>query len=76
MKSAYPIVAIKMFSLELEDENSISPRAKIAVKAVISLSTMPLEFTWAKMTMATVGSKHTTTVMMINVMRRIHDPEK
>lgn len=65
-----------MSLLELEDEKRISPSAKIAVKAEISLSTSPLELTWAKMTMATVGSKHATTVMTINVMRRIHDPEK
>jgi hypothetical protein len=76
IKSAYPIVAIKTCSLELEDEKRISPKAKTAVKAVISFSTRPLELTWAKMTIATVGSRHATTVMTINVKRRIPDPEK
>jgi len=71
----YPIVARKTWSLELEREKSIRPSAKIAVNIAMSFSTKSLELILARTMIATVGSRHATTVMTMNVTRSIFSPE-
>jgi hypothetical protein len=74
-KRTYAAVAVKISTLELEDESSTNPAAKIAVKSVIRPRIKPIEWTLERTVIATVGRRQATTVVMRDVICRIQLPE-
>lgn len=75
MAGTYAAVAVKISTLELEEERRTNPTEKIAVKSAMRPRIKPIEWTLARTVMATVGSRQATTVVMIDVTRTIHELE-
>lgn len=70
----YAAVAVKISTLELEDERMTKPIAKRAVKSAMRPRIRLILWTLARMLMATVGRRQATTVVTIEVQRTIHAP--
>jgi len=68
-------VAVKISTRELDDEITPNPAAKIAVKIAMRPRIKPIERTSARMVMATTGRRQATTVVIMEAIRWIHDPE-
>ncbi len=75
MKKTYAADAVKISTLELEDERRANPIAKRAVKSAMRPRIKPMEWTLARTVMATVGRRQATAVVMMDVTRRIQRPE-
>lgn len=74
-RTTYAAVAVKISTLELVDDRSTNPKAKIAVKRAMRPRITPMRWTLARIVMAIVGRRQATTVVIIDVTRKIQKPE-
>ena len=71
----YAALAVKISTLELEDERRANPLAKSDVNSAMRPRIKPMEWTLARTVIATTGSRQATVVVMIDVTRKIQRPE-
>jgi hypothetical protein len=72
---SYTAVAVKICILDLPLDTRTSPNANMAVKRAMSPRVIPMVRTLARIMIATVGRRQAMTVVTMDMIRIIHDPE-